>query len=89
MFKKHKYKFLAVLVLFIVLGGAAYYFKNKGADKKAEKMTEKEEAIQEQPKEPLAVKDPIKKPIKKQDQAVTTKQILVKEAPKPLQLKAK
>lgn len=87
MFKKHKYKFLAVLILFIVIGGGtAYYFKKKTADKKAENVTEKEGA-QEQPKEPLVATEPVEKPVKKQEQ-VATKQILVKEAARPQQLKA-
>jgi len=53
MFKKHKYKFLTILILFVVLGsGSAYYFKKK-ADKKKVEEIETKEAPEEQPKEPL------------------------------------
>jgi flagellar basal body-associated protein FliL len=56
MFKKHKYKFLAVLILFVVVGGGAvYYFKKKEATKKAEAIKEEEPTKKpvEQPKEPI------------------------------------
>lgn len=62
MFKKHKYKFLVVLILLVIVGGGtAYYFGKKSAEKKAEKMQEKE-APTEQPKEPVLATEPVEEP---------------------------
>jgi len=89
MFKKHKFKFLALLILFVLAGGgAAYYFKKKEADKKAAKMEEKE-ASEEQPKEPLVVAPSPDKSTEKPTEKAKTKEMVVSKGDKQLLAKSK
>lgn len=89
--KKHKYKFLFALVLFIALGGGAvYYFKQKEAAKKAKMEGEpKEEEVKatEQPKEPAVAETPKETP--KEKQVAQVQKDLVLNTKGNLQLAAK
>jgi hypothetical protein len=80
MFKKHKYKFLAALILFVVISGGVtvYYFKKKEATKKTDAAKEVEQPIKKpivQPKEPLVVA-PVEKPTEPSKGAVAIKKDL-------------
>lgn len=88
MFKKHKYKFLIALVLFVAIGGAtAYYFKKKAADEKADKMNKKD--AQKEEKEPLEVPKVVKKPTEKQATEMKTKELTISKGDKELLTKKK